>query len=157
MERNTDPDVVVINRSNFDLLVHYARIGSYEATGSGEEVEEIERHARKWNTPIMNESKEQAEKRRAEDKRLRERLKKLLAYTDRRNTFYQIEEHVVGGFRVMSRSDEGKHLIRGYDTLTKKILNIPIDKVFIDLPDGYRPHQIGKYAGQFVHHEKRAF
>lgn len=149
MERNLDPDVAILNTSQLETLLFYARIGGFEA-GRPEEVKLLEKHVRKWNPHIAQQYRQEAAARRAELTARRRKVTELLnthmgkpVYLATHTGVYtQVKLIARGSTKEMVTLDDPYRLIRHTD--------IPIESVRADLPSGYRLHQVGKWEQRYV-------
>lgn len=151
MERNTDPEIVVMDKGVADMLIHYARIGASEA---GSCTKELERHIRKFNVPVSEEHQAAIYRRRTEFRQDQQRVKDLIRTNGGKTVFMKVAAGVLAPVRLLSVVKGSKVHVRVHDPLIEKIEEVRIDEVFAELPPEYRIHQIGRWKGRFVHNEK---
>lgn len=152
MERNNDPEIVVIERGIANTLMHYARIGAYEA---GADIDDLERHVRKFNTPVSDAHQEEINRQRQQFRADRKAVTDLIRTNLGKTVFVKTAKYVLTPMRFLSRAGGSKTHVRVHDPLEEKIHDsIPVSEVFAELPEGYRIHQMGRWKGSFVHNEK---
>lgn len=149
MERNLDPDVAILNASQLEDLLYYARIGGMEA-GRPEDVKLLEKHIRKWNPHIAQQYRQEAAAQRAALTARRRKVNELLSTHMGKPVYLATHTGVYAQVKLIARGstketvtlDDPYRLIRHND--------ISIESVRADLPAGYRLHQVGKWEQRYV-------
>jgi hypothetical protein len=152
MIRNNDPEIVVIERGIANSLIHYARIGAMEA---GADISDLERHVRKFNTPVSDAHQEEINRARQQFRADRKAVTDLIRTNLGKTVFVVTDKYVLTPMRFLSRTAGSKTHVRVHDPRSERVIDgVPIGGVFAELPEGYRIHEIGRWKGCFVHNEK---
>jgi hypothetical protein len=153
MKRNEDPNIVVMDRRVAEQLMHFAKIGAYEA---GDDISNLERHVRRFNAPVAADYQQQQDQAREEFRQKQQRVKDLLR-THAGETVYICVEHakVLTPVKLLSVSKGNKGAVRTYNQMTHLYREeVDIERVHTEVPADYRPHEWGSWKGRFVHNSK---
>lgn len=151
MQKNNDPEIVVMDRRIADTLVQYARIGASEA---GTDIESEERHIRKFNAAVSDDHQTAINRRRETFDEGKRAVQKLLSTHSGNPIYMKVAREVLGVVRLVGPVRGNKVHLRVHDLLTEKFEEVHVDEVFAELPEGYRKHEMGKWKGRYVSNTK---
>lgn len=152
MNRNTNPNIVVMDRKIADSLMHYARIGAAEA---GSDVEAECRHVRRFNAPVSEEHQRQLEQERTDLRAKQQRVKDLLRTHAGKQVWHLVYPLVYSPVKLLSVAKGNKTSVRIHDAVVERVSEyVDIDSVLAELPEGYRLHEMGQWKGRYVANNK---
>ena len=147
MERNLKSGIVVMDRDIYNTLRHYAAIGASEAGGC---IEHVEKHVRRWNAEVSDDYQLARHRQRETFEKGKAAVQALLRSHCGKTVFIKTAREVLSEARLLSAVKGNKLWVRVEDSLDDKVKELHISEVFAELPEGYRKHMIGRWAGQYV-------
>lgn len=151
MQKNNNPEIVVMDRRIADSLLHYARIGASEA---GSDIDSEERHIRKFNTAVSADHQAAINREREIFNEGKKAVQKLLSTHSGNPVYMKVAREVLAVVRLVGVVRGSKVHVRVHDLLTEKFEEVHIDELFAELPEGYRKHEIGRWKGRYVSNTK---
>ena len=161
MNVNNDPRIVVLDREQFDRLVSRAEVGDHEL--SGDVVDDVMRHVRRFNPAIQAEHAAQIKHERMIYDRDRAKVRALIKSRLKQTVYFQdhlgrllIPAEVLGkatsklSVRISMRRKSASCFADQYLSNTVEAREIPIWNILAELPDGFSLEQTGQYAGCYT-------
>ena len=117
MERNTDENIVVLDKDMYRRLVQYAKCGEADCGEGffGKTVKEIEKHARRFNSNIQEQHdyKMRQDYRSKEEKRqFIKKARRLLSQRDTVRYMVDHDMHFIFPVQITGASSLGEHRIK---------------------------------------------
>lgn len=152
MERNKDPDVIIMDRRVYDTLIHYANIGVSEAGG---DLDSEKCHIRKFNPVVGAEHRKQLDDAKELDKKHRRLAVVLLNSHAGEKVFVQRDPTMIAEVELLRINQKDPTFVFVKDPITSRHeQQVHIQRVMTELPEGYRLHRIGKYEGRYIHNDR---
>lgn len=153
MERNKDPDVIIMDRRVYDTLLHYANIGISEAGG---DIDSELCHIRKFNPVVSAEHRKAIEDDRAKKKKACWDAKTLLSTHCGEEVYLRHDSTLIAPVTLKGLGKDGHPWLTIIQTYPRRLeTQTHVSQLMAEVPEGYRLHRVGKYEGCYIHNDRQ--